>query len=70
MSVPLKQKLIDLETCYGLLQHDFEAQNQMLLQDQRRIDLLESAVARLTEQLEHLRETGGMLPPDERPPHY
>ena len=70
MSDPVQQKLIELETTLGLLQHDFEAQNEMLLRDQRRISLLELAVARLTDQFDHLRATGNSLPPNDPPPHY
>ncbi len=65
-----KQKLIDLETSLGLLQHDFEAQNQMLLRALRQIDLLENSVARLVAQLDSMRYDSGRTAQDEKPPHY
>lgn len=72
MSEAWRQKLIDLESSLGLLQHDFEAQNEMLLRDQRRIALLEQAVARLASQMEAVRAATAVprTLEDDKPPHY
>ena len=70
MSVDLQKKLIDMETSLGLLQHDFEKQNEMLLITQRRVDVLENAVARLTSLVESLRIDPTRTPADDKPPHY
>ncbi len=70
MSVNLQQKIIDLETSLGLLQHDFDKQNEMLLITQRRVDVLENAVARLTSFVESVRLDPARTPADDKPPHY
>lgn len=71
MDPDLKKKLIDLESALGLLQHDFEQQNRVLVEDSRRLDRLEKSLRHLASQLELMR------PPaeprtleDDRPPHY
>ncbi|MBX3417517.1 MAG: SlyX family protein [Pirellulaceae bacterium] len=70
MTRELEQKLIDLEINLGLLQRDFEKQNEMVLLDKRRIDLLEQAVARLTSQLDAMRIEPARTLLDDKPPHY
>ncbi len=67
-----QQKIIDLETQLGLLQRDFEIQNQMLLLDAKRIDRLEQTLAQLTNQFLQIRDNQTPLPSseDDRPPHY
>jgi uncharacterized coiled-coil protein SlyX len=70
MSADLQKKLIDLETSLGLLQYDFEKQNEMLLITQRRVDVLENAVARLTSLVESLRIEPARTLADDKPPHY
>ena len=70
MTKSVQQKLIDLETTLGLLQRDFDKQNQMLLVDKRRIDLLEQTIVRLTGILDSIRIEPNRTPADEKPPHY
>jgi|GEM_PF-3650535 len=65
------QKVIDLETTLGLLQRDFEKQNEMILLDARRLDRLEREVRELRDRVEMVRAAADSEPiPDERPPHY
>lgn len=69
----LEQRLIDLETTLGLLQHDFEAQNEMILVNNRQLDQLQRAVRRLTTMVEAIPPSGASEPrnlEDEKPPHY
>ncbi len=73
MEKSLAERLIELESAYGLLQHDFEAQNEMVLENSRLINHLEVLVRRLSEQIDQLQtatddEPGSLE--DERPPHY
>ncbi len=70
MPKDLERKLIELETNLGLLQRDFEKQNEMMLVDKRRIDLLEQAVARLSSLLETIRIDPTRTLVDDKPPHY
>jgi SlyX protein len=46
-----------------------ETLNQVVYQQGRRIDQLETMVAKLAEHLRNLQETG-QAPLNERPPHY
>ncbi|MEZ6093846.1 MAG: SlyX family protein [Pirellulaceae bacterium] len=63
-------RIIELESNLGLLQRDYEIQNQMLLNDKRRIDQLELAVSRLLDQVERMRIDPNRSALDEKPPHY
>lgn len=68
----LQQKVIDLETSLGLLQRDFEKQNEMLLANTRLLQQLEMSVKRLTDIVAGLQaDSGGeQLMKQEKPPHY
>ena len=72
MNDKLQQKLVDLETSWGLLQHDVEQQNDEIIRLSRRLRHLEDTVQRLRDQLQSLQASSGTesLPEDERPPHY
>ncbi len=67
-----EQKMIDLETSLGLLQRDFEKQNEMLLQNTRLIQQMELNIKRLIDQVASLQSNSGgdRLMTDEKPPHY
>lgn len=68
----LQSKIIDLETSLGLLQHDFDQQNQMLLENTKQIQQMELTIKRLIDQIAGLQSTvsGGRLAEVEKPPHY
>lgn len=65
-----EQKLIDLESTVGLLQHDIDRQNDALLELTRRCDELQRVLGRMAEKIDLLEQREDTLPPDERPPHY
>ena len=67
----ITQRLNELETSWGLLQRDFEAQNEMILLNNKKIQQLESMVQRMHEKLS--REPSDTSPAtldEEKPPHY
>lgn len=67
----ITRKLIDLESALGLLQHDFEQQNRVLLEDTKRLDRLENTLRHLASQFEMLRTPAEPRTlEDDRPPHY
>ena len=72
--IELEKRLIDLETSLGLLQHDFEAQNEMILLNTRQIDQMQRTIKRMSAIIEALPPTGSTEQPrnleDEKPPHY
>lgn len=71
MTDKLVDKVNDLEASLGLLQHDYEAQNETILWLTGRVKDLENVVKRLARQLEDLEtanNSGG--PVDEKPPHW
>ena len=72
MSNPLQQQFHDLESSFGLLQRDFEQQNDELVKLARRLQSLEETVLRLVDQIQLLQNglTGQPSLEDERPPHY
>ncbi len=71
MNEKIRQKLIDLETALGLLQHDYEQQNEMILANSRRLDKIEKLLRNMHLQIESLQ-----IPheprtlEDDKPPHY
>ena len=68
----VEQKIIDLESSMGLLQRDYEKQNEMLLQNTRLIQQMDLNLKRLFDQLQNLQTDpdAGRTIEDERPPHY
>ena len=65
------KKIVELETSLGLLQHDFDKQNQMIVLDSRRIEKLERELRVLAASLETYRTTSYSQPiPNDPPPHY
>jgi uncharacterized coiled-coil protein SlyX len=72
VSEELRRKIIDLESSLGLLQRDYELQNEVLLEQTRRIRQMELSIRRLMDQVTFLQANlqGGDVAGDERPPHY
>ncbi len=72
MNQDLDQKIIDLETSLGLLQRDFEKQNEVLLQNTRQLQQMQLNIQRLIDQVLQLQSNpdSGRTLEDERPPHY
>lgn len=72
MSKILEQKMIDLETSFGLLQRDYEKQNEMLLHNTRKLQQMELNLKRLMDQIINLQTNpdSGRTLEDEKPPHY
>ena len=72
--IQLEKRLIDLETSLGLLQHDFEAQNEMILLNTRQLEQMQRTIKRMSAMIEALPPTGSPEGPrsleDEKPPHY
>jgi len=70
-SPEISQKLIDLESLIAHLQHEFEQLNSVVIEQNQRIDRLQSAQQKLEHQLQTLEEDPEQRDPDdERPPHY
>lgn len=66
---PLTERLADLEARYTHLQHDFETLNQVVVEQQAKIDRLELVVQRLESRLRRLeRLAEGGTPLDESAP--
>ena len=71
MEEQTKKRLIELESSLGLLQHDFEAQNEMILLNTRLLHKLERAIARIVSEVEELKtDDEPRKAEDEVPPHY
>lgn len=72
MNQSIEQKLIDLESSLGLLQRDFEKQNEMLLENTRQIQQMQLSIQRLFDQVAQLQTNpeSSRLLEDEKPPHY
>ena len=71
MDEQTEKRLNDLESSLGLLQHDFEAQNEMILLNTRLLNQLEKAINRLVSEIEGMKtDEGPRSPEDEVPPHY
>ena len=67
----LFNRFVDLETSYGLLQRDFEKQNEAILWLTKRLSGLEKTVEKLHSQLENVETLRTPTNPvDEKPPHY
>jgi uncharacterized coiled-coil protein SlyX len=70
-SPDILQKLVDLESLIAHLQHEFEQLNSVVIEQNQRIDKLQSAQEKLEHQLQTLEEDAeNWNPEDERPPHY
>jgi SlyX protein len=70
-SSDILKKLIDLESLFAHLQHEFEQLNSVVIEQNQRIDKLESAQQKLEQQVQTLEEDPqNRNPEDERPPHY
>lgn len=72
MNQSQEQKLIDLESSLGLLQRDFEKQNEMLLENTRQLQQMQLSIRRLFDQIAQLQTNpeSSRLLEDEKPPHY
>ncbi len=71
MDEQTEKRLIDLETTLGLLQHDFEAQNEMILLNTKLLNRMEKAVQRLVAEIDSLKnDEGPAALEDQVPPHY
>lgn len=72
MNQSQEQKLIDLESSLGLLQRDFEKQNEMLLENTRQLQQMQMSIRRLFDQIAQLQTNpeSSRLLEDEKPPHY
>jgi uncharacterized coiled-coil protein SlyX len=71
MNESLNKKLVEIESALGLLQHDFEKQNEAILWLTRRIAGLEKSIERLGFQIANLESTRSPATlKDEKPPHY
>ena len=72
MTDDLRQKFVDLETSWGLLQHDVEQQSDEIIRLSRQLRMLEETVQRLQDQVQVLQASADTdrLPDDETPPHY
>ena len=68
----MSQRITDLETALMHLQNDFEAINEVVLSNGRRMDELHSLLERLTDRFEaHQDESDEERNlEDEKPPHY
>ena len=67
----LEKRLIELETNMGLLQHDFEAQNEMILLNTKLLNSLQKKVEWLTSEIEGIKNNEGPESlEDQVPPHY
>ena len=67
----IEARMIKLETDLGLLQHDFESQNEMILLNTRMLKGLEKRIEWLVSELEQLRnDEGPESLEDQVPPHY
>ena len=72
MSNRLEEKIIDLETSLGLLQRDFEKQNEVLIANTRVLQQMELSIKRLFDQVSnlHANPDNPRTLEDEKPPHY
>lgn len=70
--VRLSNRINDVEVKLEYLQRDYEAQNEIILVDAKRILKLEETVKRLTETVDSLSSstTSPRKLEDEKPPHY
>ena len=65
------ERITNLETAIMHLQNDFEALNEVVLSNSRRLDDLQALLQRLTDKFEAQQgETEERNPEDEKPPHY
>ena len=70
-SPEILQKLVDLESLFAHLQHEFEQLNSVVVEQNQRIDKLQSAQQKLEHQFLSIEEGAESRDPkDERPPHY
>ena len=68
----LVERINDIEVKLEYLQRDYGTQNEMILVDAKRIQILEDTVKRLSESVE-VFSTRAQLPgnpEDDKPPHY
>ncbi len=67
----LFNRFVHLETSYGLLQRDFEKQNEAILWLTRRLNEMEKALGKLRFQLESVEiHRPPSTADDDKPPHY
>ena len=70
-SPEILQKLVDLESLIAHLQYEFEQLNAVIINQNQRIDQLQTSQRKFEHQLQTLEEDLEKRDPeDERPPHY
>lgn len=65
-----EQRFIDLETKIAHQEYLLEELNQVLYQQQKTIDALETTLKTLSKRLESLGDGEEIRGPNEKPPHY
>jgi len=66
-----KEKLVHLESVIAHLQYEIEQLNEVVIDQNQRIDRLRSAQEKFEHRLESISEDLEQISPeDERPPHY
>lgn len=72
MSTPeqLSQRVVDLEILVTHLQHDLQTLNEVILDQQKQLDLFREVIGRLDDRMARLDTTEKFDPGLERPPHY
>lgn len=65
-----EQRFIDIETKIAHQEFLLEELNQVLYQQQKTIDALETTLKTLTKRLEGLGDGDSIRGPNEKPPHY
>ncbi len=66
-----EKRLTELESALAHLQHDFEAQNEVILANSQRLLELENSLRAIVRRLESVRQGPEIRNlEDERPPHY
>ena len=64
------QRIVDAEIALTHLQHDYEALNEVVLQQQKTIEQLERKIQRLETKVEASSDPEVRDAESERPPHY
>ena len=65
-----RERIVDAEIALTHLQHDYEALNEVVLQQQKTIDLLSVQVQQLKSKVEAGSDPEIRDAESERPPHY
>ncbi len=68
--VSMNEEIVAIETKLAYLEDVVGTLNNLLIEQQKQIDRLESGRKELERQLEELVDSGGEAMPHQRPPHY